>query len=156
MINEITSDYRSPRPGDRNVSCEPGTWGYESIVPEEMVAYRWIKCMNSPLWVRENIGEMSLPAGVPLQDVGGFSAWLEASMGEPGEVVPVLFGLTVDCCVLSTAQELSWRGYEPLVLKEGVDHFNGTADDKEKVLATTLCNWAEPVTWEELKQLLRV
>ena len=36
-INEIISDYRQPRPGDRDESCVPGTWGYESIVPKEIV-----------------------------------------------------------------------------------------------------------------------
>ena len=36
-INEIISDYRQPRPGDRDESCMPGTWGYKSIVPREIV-----------------------------------------------------------------------------------------------------------------------
>ena len=36
-ISEIISDYRQPRPGDRDHSCVPSTWGYESIVPKELV-----------------------------------------------------------------------------------------------------------------------
>lgn len=153
-IDEIISDYRAPRPGDRGKGCDPGTWGYESIVPREIVHATWLKCMNSPLWVRDNIGDETKPAGNPRQDVIGFNNWLEENIGKPGEVIPVVFGLTIDCCILSTLQELSWRGYFPLVLKEGVDHFSGIDEDKEIVIKTTIRNWAKVITWEELKQNL--
>src|SRR3989344_6560006 len=57
-IAEIISDYHQPRPGDRGDCCRPGEWGYESEIP---VAVKekdiWIKCMNSPLWIRDNIGD---------------------------------------------------------------------------------------------------
>src|SRR3989344_5141693 len=72
QISEIISDYRQPRPGDSDVSCVPGTWGYESIVPKELVKSQWIKCMNSPIWIRENIGDPNKTAGLPYQDTKVF------------------------------------------------------------------------------------
>lgn len=35
-INEIISDYRQPRPGDDGDGCHPGSWGYESLIPDEL------------------------------------------------------------------------------------------------------------------------
>ena len=89
-INEIVSDYRQPRPGDRDESCVPGTWGYESIVPRELVKAQWIKCMNSPIWTRENIGNPDKKAGLPYQDTKAFGDWLEANLGKPEEITPIL------------------------------------------------------------------
>ncbi len=152
-ISEIISDYRQPRPGDRDESCMPGTWGYESIVPREFVKSQWIKCMNSPIWIRDNIGDVSKKPGLPRQDAEGFGGWLKQSIGEPGEVQPVIFGLTLDCCVLSTIQELSWRGYYPQLLIEGTDHYSGKPEDKEATLKI-VSNWAKPVRWEDIKGLL--
>ena len=63
-ISEIVSDYRQPRPGDLDESCVPDTWGYESVVPKELVKARWIKCMNSPIWVRDNIGNPGEHRGI--------------------------------------------------------------------------------------------
>ena len=151
-VNEIISDYRQPRPGDRDESCVPGTWGYGSIVPKEIVKAEWIKCMNSPIWVRENIGNPEKTAGLPYQDTEKFGKWIEENMGKPDEVTPVLFGLTIDCCVLSTLQELNWRGYYPKVIKEGVDHYSATEEAKESVLKTPIPNWADVVSWEEIKE----
>ena len=150
-MSEIISDYRQPRPGDLDESCVPNTWGYESVVPKELVRSQWIKCMNSPIWVRENIGDADKKAGLPYQDPKAFGKWLEESVGKPGEVTPVLFGLTIDCCVLSTLQELNWRGYYPLVIREGVDHYLATEEAKEAVLASPVSNWAEAIRWDDLK-----
>lgn len=153
-ISEVISDYRQPRPGDKDESCVPGAWGYESIVPRDLAKAQWIKCMNSPIWTRENIGDPNKKPGLPYQDPEKFGRWLEDNVGEPGEVAPVVFGLTIDCCVLSTLQELSWRGYYPKVLKDGVDHYSGKAEDKEMVLKLVVSNWAEIVSWHELKEKL--
>lgn len=154
-INEIISDYRQPRPGDRGDCCHPGEWGYESIIPRNIVNSVWIKCMNSPIWVRDGIGQADMKAGLPYQDTEGFADWLKENVGDHNLVTPVLFGLTVDCCVLSTAQELSWRGYSPLVIKEGVAHANGKSTDRDKILETPLPNWANVISWEELKKELQ-
>lgn len=150
-VCEIASDYRQPRPGDKDESCVPGAWGYESIVPRELVKAQWIKCMNSPIWVRENIGNPNKVAGLPYQDTKAFGEWLDKNVGGPDEVIPVLFGLTIDCCVLSTLQELNWRGYYPQVIREGVDHYLATEEAKEAVLKTPIPNWAEVVSWEDVK-----
>lgn len=153
-INEIISDYRQPRPGDRDESCKPEEWGGESIVPRDIIKSVWFKTMNSPIWVRENIGNPDKEPGLPYQDAKGFGQWLEDNIGKPGKATPVLFGLTIDCCVLSTLQELSWRGYYPMVLKEGVDHYSGKLEDRDKILETPVPNWAEVISWEELKNKL--
>ena len=153
-ISEIVSDYRQPRPGDRGTGCVPRTWGYESIIPKELVKSQWIKCMNSPIWTRENIGDPAKVPGLPYQDPKAFGEWLEKNIGKPNEVKPVLFGLTIDCCVLSTLQELSWRGYYPLVLKEGVDHYDGKIEDRDAVLKIVAPNWAEVIDWHKLQDQL--
>src|SRR5688500_10825136 len=52
-IAEIVSDYRQPRPGDGDESCIPGKAGHESIIPTDAkLEPIWVKCMNSPIWVR--------------------------------------------------------------------------------------------------------
>lgn len=149
-INEIISDYRQPRPGDRGDCCHPGEWGYQSLLPDKVRQSLWVKCMNSPIWIRENIGVNDKEPGLPYPDSKAFGKWLEDNVGKPNEVTPVLIGLTIDCCVLSTAQELSWRGYRPIVLKEAVDHASGKIEDRDKVLETPIPNWANVVLWSEL------
>ena len=154
-INEIISDYRQPRPGDRGDCCHPGEWGYQSLVPDNLKKSCWVKCMNSPIWTRKNIGEPKLKPGLPYQNPKAFKKWLDRNVGKPGRVVPILVGLTIDCCVLATAQELSWRGYFPLILKEAVDHASGKIEDKNKVLSTPVTNWSKVVGWETLKEKLK-
>lgn len=153
-IAEIISDYRLPRPGDEDNSCNPGTWGYESVVPKELVNSTWIKCMNSPLWTRENIGDADHKPGLPYQDPERFGNWLQENIGNREDVIPVLFGLTIDCCVMSTAQELNWRGYHPIIIKEAVDHYSGDQDKKNQVLETPVSNWAKVIGWDSIKKEL--
>ncbi len=155
-ISEIVSDYRQPRPGDHGTGCVPGTWGYGSIIPKEVVKSQWIKCMNSPIWTRENIGDPAKNPGLPYQDPRAFGEWLEKNVGKPEEAKPALFGLTIDCCVLSALQELSWRGYYPMVLKEGVDHYDGKIENRDTVLNIVASNWAEVIAWDDLKNKLKI
>jgi nicotinamidase-related amidase len=155
-VSEIVSDYRLPRPGYTKGCCQPGEWGYESIIPEKIKKSQWLKSMNSPVWIRDNIGEAHKKPGLPRSDPEKFTPWLEDSVGMPGEVIPVVFGLTVDCCVLCVAQELFWRGYETLILKEGVDCPSGKAEDRDTVLQTTVSNWAKAVDWQQLKSVLEM
>ena len=110
--------------------------------------------MNSPVWTRENIGDADGEPGPPYPDPGRLTAWLRTALGEPADVVPVVFGLTADCCVLCVAQELSWRGYQTLVLREGVDCPSGKPDDRDTVLATTVQNCAGTIAWQQLMTLL--
>jgi len=150
-VNEIISDYRQPRPGDQGDCCHPGEWGYKSLVPDNLKKSIWVKCMNSPIWVRENIGKADTKPGLPYPDSDGFGRWLQKNMGKPEEVTPVVFGLTIDCCVLSVLQELSWRGYYPLVLRNAVDHASGKMEDRDKVLETPIPNWAKVVSWKDIQ-----
>ena len=153
-VNEIISDYRQPRPGDGGDGCYPGEWGYQSLVPDDLRKSFWIKCMNSPIWIRENIGIKVKQPGVPYPDSAAFGKWVETNIGTPSTCRPVIFGLTIDCCVLSTIQEFRWRGFEPIVIIEAVDHASGKEEDKQVVLEKTAIRWwAESVTWEQFLKL---
>ncbi len=149
-VNEIISDYRQPRPGDGGDGCHPGTWGYESLVPKELVKSTWVKCMNSPIWIREHIGDGQKAPGLPYPDPSAFGEWVAKNIGIPQETTPVIFGLTIDCCVLSVVQEFRWRGFEPVVIREAVDHASGKEEDKNAVLEKTALRWwADIVSWED-------
>ncbi len=154
-INEIVSDYRQPRPGDGGDGCHPGSWGYESLVPKELKKSSWVKSMNSPIWIREGRGDENSTPGKPFPDLNAFAKWIEKNIGEPEEVRPVIFGLTIDCCVLSTIQEFRWRGFKPIVIREAVDHSSGKLEDRDIVLEkTALSWWVETYDWEEFRQKL--
>ena len=133
LINEITSDYRLPRLGRKTESCAPGTAGFESEIPAELKkGVPWIKCMHSPIWTRKNIGNPLKVAGNPYQDPKAFERWLLSSIGDPGnDKIIILFGETMDCCILATAQELYFRGYKVKVLYEACDPMNERKDYKE-------------------------
>ena len=152
-ISEIISDYRLPRPSEREAYCIPGSPGYESLIPSDLVkGPRWIKAMNSPAWRRKNGGDASKDAGIPFADPDGLSAWLESSLGAPGESDVILMGLTLDCCVLCVAQELYFRGYKARYLVEAVDTYNGTKAEKDAMFHTPLPMWGSPITFAELKE----
>jgi len=154
-VNEIISDYRQPRPGDGGDGCYPGTFGYESLLPNDLRKSQWIKAMNSPIWIRKNGGVVDKEPGLPYPSSEKFGKWVEENIGKPGEVTPVIFGLTVDCCVLSTAQEFRWRGFSPILIKEAVDHASGKEGDKIAVLEKSALRWwAKAMDWEEFKELL--
>jgi nicotinamidase-related amidase len=156
-IAEIISDYRQPRPGDRGDCNWPGTAGYESEIPDDVkLSPVWIKCMNSPIWTRKNIGNPNRKPGLPYQDPRAFARWLHAAIGKPSRAeMVVLVGLTLDCCILSTAQELSWHGYDVKILAEGTDTYSGNQGEKEGMLGRPpLSNWAEAISWEELRREL--
>lgn len=150
-IAEIISDYRQPRPGDTGDLCHPGEDGYESEIPGDVKNRNiWIKCMNSPVWIRKNIGLANKKPGLPYQDSYAFNKWLKKVVGNANEVV--LFGLTIDCCVFCTAQELSWRGYKVLILEEAVDSYSGNQQEKKQIIYNPpLTNWAKAISWKTLR-----
>lgn len=157
-IAEIISDYRQPRPGDRGDCCHPGEEGYESEIPYDVKEKKiWIKCMNSPTWIRENGGKANKNPGIPYQDPKKFDAWLSSVIGKPEEVeMVILIGLTLDCCVLCTSQELNFRGYNVRILAEATDTYSGDQNEKKKLLNDSpLLNWADPITFEELKEAIK-
>ncbi len=152
-INEIISDYRQPRPGDDGKGCYPGTWGYQSLIPDELKKSVWIKSMNSPIWIRKNIGKKDKKPGLPYPDSKKFGKWIDKNIGKPEKTIPVIFGLTIDCCILSTVQEFSWMGYNPIIIKEAVDHASGKERDKNLVLEKTALKWwSKAMRWNELKK----
>ncbi len=154
---EIISDYRQPRPGDPRDCCRPGEEGYKSDIPNEVRhGQQWIKAMNSPIWTRENIGIAGKRPGIPYQDPEAFGNWLEKNVAPYRAMdLVVLFGLTLDCCVLSAAQELRWRGYRVAVLAEGTDTRSGDREEKEYLLLNPpLIHWAQVINWDELKNRL--
>ena len=153
-VAEIISDYRQPRPGDLDDSTRPGENGYESEIPEDVKIKKiWIKCMNSPIWTRKNIGKANKKPGIPYHDPKAFGKWLDSTIGKPEEVNEVvLIGLTIDCCVFCTAQELKWRGYTVKILQEAVDVYSADQKEKEIILNNPpLLNWAKTISWEKLK-----
>lgn len=121
--------------------------------------------MNSPDWVRENMGNPNKAPGNPYQDANTFSQWLEKTVGKPNnEDEVVLIGLTLDCCVLCTAQQLYFRGYKVRILMEGVDVYDIEAaqknikdkvDYKDFLFSTTHGMWSKPIIWEELSKELQ-
>ena len=156
-VAEIISDYRLPRPTDPDDSCRAGEWGYESEIPEDIkLKPQWIKCMNSPIWTRDNVGNPAEKPGLPYQDPKKFTEWAHKVVGRPDcldEVV--LFGLTADCCVFCTSQELSWRGYNVKVLDEGVATYSASEDEKRIILHNPpFTNWANAIKWRDLKEKL--
>jgi len=154
-IAEIISDYRQPRAGAGKCCC-PGEPGYESEIPSSVKNENiWIKSMNSPIWIREGAGDAKKKPGAPFQAPEKFTEWLDEVIGKPEEVDEVvLFGLTLDCCVLSVAQELDFRGYEVRILEEGTDSYSGDPTEKEMLFKSPLGNWAEPISWGELRGLM--
>ncbi len=152
-IAEIISDYRRPRPGELLTHCEPGSPGYESEIPADVKHPQpWIKCMHSPLWVRENGGLADKLPGHPYPDPAGFTSWLTAVVGPPSDDnALVLMGLTLDCCVLCTAQELFFRGYQVNFLIEGLDTYSGNQGEKHSLFITPLANWGRPVSWKDIR-----
>jgi len=156
-IAEIISDYRQPRPGDLDDSTRPGEEGYISEIPEDVKLKNiWIKCMNSPIWIRENIGNPNKKPGLPYQNPKAFTDWLNYTIGKPKKVDEVvLIGLTIDCCVFCTAQELKFRGYNVKILTEAVDTYSGDPQEKKMILSNLpLLNWANSISWDTLKKIL--
>jgi len=155
-VNEIISDYRQPRNGDGGDGCHPGEWGYQSVMPDELRKSLWIKCMNSPVWIRKNIGKQNKKPGLPYSDSKAFTKWVNKNIGKSEEVIPVIFGLTIDCCVLSTIQEFKWMGYSPIIIREAVDHQSGKAEDRDIVLAKSALRWwGKTMNWEDFKNELK-
>ncbi len=155
-LAEIVSDYRLPRPGDEFECCVPGTPGFESEIPADIKHESvWVKCMNSPVWVRENGGQAGEKPGLPHPDTAAFLSWLHQTIGRPDEVsAVVLIGLTLDCCVMCTGQELSYRAYPVRFLIEGVDAFSGDPLEKASLLKTPLSNWGEGLSWDRFREMV--
>jgi nicotinamidase-related amidase len=140
-VYEIVSDYRDPAKPLQDCSCVPGTWGAESLVPRDLLAGEpWVKSAPSPAWTQ-----------LCGADPSGLSAWLLATLGPPcAELEVVVVGLMLEVCVLSTLQELKYRGYPLKILYDGVDTYSGNPDQKKALFDALFPFWATPVHWDEL------
>ncbi|MCX6807562.1 MAG: isochorismatase family protein [Patescibacteria group bacterium] len=155
-IAEIISDYRPPRFSDRSLSCHPGEWGYESGIPASVKEETaWIKCMNSPIWTRDNVGDPRQKPGIPYQDPKKFDEWILKTIGKPEDTEIILVGLTLDCCVLCVAPEFCFRGFNVKILKEAVDVYSGKQEEKEMLFKLVVANcWAKTISWNQAKKML--
>ena len=107
--------------------------------------------MNSPVWVRDNAGKEGKAPGIPYPAPHLFSEWLITEIGSAdSQEEIIIFGLTLDCCVLSLAQELYFRGYKTRILYEAVDTYVGTKEQKDNMFETPLPMWAKKITWKEI------
>ena len=149
-VAEIRAAYRKPRFGDKTPHCVPGTKGFISELPEELRKSVWVKAMNSPVWTRKNAGK-NKPTSQPYASDKKFTAWLKKNIRKDC----ILFGLTLDRCILCAAQELYFRGYRVKILKEACDTFSGSQKEKEILFRLpTVTNWAEPIPWRHLKKCI--
>jgi nicotinamidase-related amidase len=157
-ISEIISDYRLPRPSEQLEYCVPGTPGFESEIPFDLVrGRRWIKSMNFPSWTRAHAGDRTKIAGIPYCAPTEFGEWLIESIGRPeNNSGVILIGLTLDCCVLSVAQELKHRGYKAFYLFDAVDTYRGTLREKNSLFRTPLPLWGTKIEWKEFQKTVGV
>ncbi len=151
-VLEIISDYRLPRGKSKNESCVPGTKGYESLIPAKIKNPDvFIKCMHNPTWMRDNIGDPTqAPSDVyPLPE--RFTGWVEKHI--PSRKKPiVLFGETMECCILNVSQELYFRGYNVFVLYEASDPMSINQAFKDIIAYnSSLSIYAQTMRFDELK-----
>lgn len=154
-VHEIVSDYRLPRGKSKSESCVPGSQGFQSLLPDDLrkgIAH--IKCMHNPIWTREGIGIENSTVGKEYQNPNLFNHWLSENLPFLDRPV-VLFGETMDCCILNVAQELYFRGYSVFVLYDGTDPMPERQEYKDTIAAySSLCIYAKVIRFEKLLQLL--
>lgn len=166
-LAEIVCDYRLPRPNETEEWCVPGEWGFLSAIDSAVkLPNIWVKGMHSPEWVRGNGCDSLKKPGIPYQDSEAFNNWLISTIGTPENAgMVVLIGLTLDVCVLCTAQQLSFRGYDVRVLKEGSDIYDledvailtkNNIDYKDVLFSTSHREFARLINWNELKPMLEI
>lgn len=148
-IAEIISDYRATPPAPGPSSCVPGTWSYQSLLPDDLKHPQvWVKAEPSPVWIRAQGGVAAALPGAPYPDPQAFDAWLHTVIGPPTPTDEiVIMGLMLEICVLATLQELHYRGYNAKLLLDGVDTYSGSPVQK-RAFCETLCPfWGEAIDW---------
>jgi hypothetical protein len=154
-VSEIISDYRLPRGKSHSESCVPGTQGFQSLLPDHVrYADPHIKCMHSPLWTRNNIGIADQPLGKEYQAPELFNDWVSRHF--PDKTIPiVMFGETMECCLLNVAQELYFRGHNVYILYEATDPMPERQSFKDDISHhSTLSLYAKSITFKELLVVL--
>lgn len=154
-VHEIISDYRLPRGKSHSESCVPGSKGYQSLLPSDIrTGSVHIKCMHSPIWTRAGIGIENSVLGKEFPSPDSFNHWLSENLPFTSRPI-VLFGETMDCCILNVAQELYFRGYTVLVLYEGTDPMAERQEYKDSIAtASPLCIYAKVINFDELQKFL--
>ena len=156
-IHEIVSDYRLPRGKSINESCVPGTVGFKSLIPDDVkLPQCFIKCMHNPTWNRDNIGDSTHTPGDVYPMPERFTKWLDAQM--PNKQKPVvLFGETLECCILNVAQELYYRGYKVYIIYEASDPMKERQDYKDEIaFHSGLSIYATVLHFDEIEKLIVV
>lgn len=122
-------------------------------MPRDVLASEpWVKATLSPAWTRAGAGNPAAEPGPPEPDPHGFTQWLVRTIGPPDPArTVVIVGLMLGVCVLSTLQELTFRGYHPSLLLEGVDTYSGEQAEKQALAGTLFPFWGTPIQWQELK-----
>lgn len=151
-VHEIVSDYRDPAKPSTDWHCAPGRWAGESLVPRDLlVGQPWVKATPSPAWTRSGAGDELADPGSAEPDPHRFTEWLERTIGRPDpERTVVVIGLMLEVCVLSTLQELTFRGYHPSVLLEGVDTYSGDQAEKQDLANALFPFWGTAIRWQQL------
>lgn len=156
MINEIVSDYRQPRPSHTGNYCDPNEPGYESMIPSEIKKSEWVKAMHNPIWIRDNGGRANQIPGIPYPAPNAFNEWLVENIGLPHpDLEVIIFGLTLEVCVASVAQELYYRGYKAKIIYEASDPMNERLDLKDFMIERSpITLYAEFIHFCELLSVL--
>lgn len=151
-VHEIVADYRDPTKPPSGWHCPPGEWAGTSLVPPDLVAGEsWVKAAPSPAWTRAGAGDPPAEPGPVRPDPHGFTEWLGRAVGPPGAAgAVVVVGLMLEVCVLATLQELTFRGYQPKVLLEGVDTYSGDLAEKQALAEVLFPFWGATLRWEDL------
>ena len=111
-----------------------------------------MKAEPSPAWIRAGAGQAEQLPGVPYPAPDAFSAWLTTTIGSPTpEHDIVLVGLMLEICVLSTLQELYYRGYRVKVLFEGVDTYLGNVEQKRLLFEMLFPFWGQAIFWHDME-----
>lgn len=152
-IAEIISDYRTTEPETGSSVCVPGQWGYQSLIPADVKhPHVWVKAEPSPAWTRDGAGQAAQLPGAPYPAPDAFSSWLTATIGPPtAQQQIILVGLILEICVISTLQELRYRGYDVKLLFEGVDTYSGNLEQKRVLFETLFPFWGQPIFWTEIE-----
>ncbi len=154
-IAEIISDYRATAPESEPSTCVPGQWGYQSLLPADLKHPSvWVKAEPSPAWTRTGAGEAEQRPGQPYAVPDAFSAWLLKTIGAPAaDQEIILVGLMLEICVLSTLQELKYRGYCVKVLSEGVDTYSGSVEQKQLLFEALFPFWGQAISWAQMQEV---
>lgn len=120
--------------------------------------------MHSPEWIRKNGGQPNTITDKPYPDPEAFNAWLLSMIGTPENAgIVILISRTLEVCILSTAQQLSFRGYDVYVLKEASNIYDladvsslirYNIDYKDILFNTSHREFVKLINWGKFKVII--